>query len=190
MADHEEGPLSRWSRLKREAEAAAKVDKVDVEGGAAVVEQHGEPRQLESGAESAGQQPIPIEDLPDIDTLTYNSDFTVFLQEGVPDALRRLALARLWRTDPILANLDGLNDYDEDYRIVASAEGSLSKLLQPESRAELAMDREARRSRHEADARDGVRTASPVEDRATDLDPDARDGVLPELGSNQTDNEA
>ncbi len=52
---------------------------------------------------------------PDLDSLTEDTDFTVFLQDGVPKALRRQALRRLWRLNPVFANLDGLNDYDEDY---------------------------------------------------------------------------
>lgn len=55
-------------------------------------------------------------DLPDPETLTYESDFSGFLKEGVSEEVRRLALRKLWRSNPVLANLDGLNDYDEDFR--------------------------------------------------------------------------
>ena len=57
-----------------------------------------------------------LADLPDIASLTYESDFTVFMAKGVPKALRNQALKKLWRSNPLLANLDGLNDYDLDYR--------------------------------------------------------------------------
>ncbi|MDP6515708.1 MAG: DUF3306 domain-containing protein, partial [Alphaproteobacteria bacterium] len=57
----------------------------------------------------------PSEPLPPVESLTADSDYTPFLRHGVPDELRRLALRKLWRTDPVLANLDGLNDYDEDF---------------------------------------------------------------------------
>ncbi len=33
----------------------------------------------------------------------------------MPDLLRRKALRKFFASDPLLANLDGLNDYDEDY---------------------------------------------------------------------------
>ncbi len=59
--------------------------------------------------------PEVIAKLPDLDSLTEESDFTAFLKEGVPEALRRQALRRLWRLNPVFAVLDGLNDYDEDY---------------------------------------------------------------------------
>lgn len=54
-------------------------------------------------------------DLPDVEELGAESDYRPFLQRTVAPALRRLALRRLWRSDPVLANLDGLNDYDEDF---------------------------------------------------------------------------
>lgn len=57
--------------------------------------------------------------LPDPDTLTKGDDFAAFLRTAVPEALRRRALRRLWRSDPALACLDGLNDYDADYRAVS-----------------------------------------------------------------------
>ena len=54
-------------------------------------------------------------DLPDVEELGADSDYRPFLQRTVAPALRRLALRRLWQSDPVLANLDGLNDYDEDF---------------------------------------------------------------------------
>jgi len=56
--------------------------------------------------------------LPAIDTLTSKSDFTPFLADKVPEFIRRRALSVLWRSDPVLANIDGLNDYDEDFNII------------------------------------------------------------------------
>ncbi len=96
--------LSRWSRRKRGAlpeDAAA-------EPAAQVAE-------VESSDREAEGDPEVIAQLPDIDVMDDSSDFTVFLQTGVPEALRRRALRKLWRVNPVLANLDGLNDYDEDY---------------------------------------------------------------------------
>lgn len=59
-------------------------------------------------------------DLPDPDTLEPGDDFTAFLRDAVPEHLRRRALRRLWRSNPVLANLDGLNDYDGDYTNAAT----------------------------------------------------------------------
>ncbi|MDA7946851.1 MAG: DUF3306 domain-containing protein [Hyphomicrobiaceae bacterium] len=51
----------------------------------------------------------------DFDSLNYGSDYTQFMKKGVPEAVRRRALRALWQSNPILANIDGLNDYDEDF---------------------------------------------------------------------------
>lgn len=51
----------------------------------------------------------------DFESLNYGSDYTQFMKKGVPEAVRRRALRMLWQSNPVLANIDGLNDYDEDF---------------------------------------------------------------------------
>ncbi len=62
--------------------------------------------------------------LPDPETLGAGSDFKQFMAPDVPKQLRSLALRRLWRSNPVLANVDGLVDYGEDFtdaaRVVAN----------------------------------------------------------------------
>ncbi|MDX2482740.1 MAG: DUF3306 domain-containing protein [Pseudodonghicola sp.] len=53
--------------------------------------------------------------LPDPDTLESGDDFSAFMQQAVPERLRRRALRRLWTSNPVLANLDGLTDYSDDF---------------------------------------------------------------------------
>ena len=47
--------------------------------------------------------------------LTVESDFTPFLRAEVPEDLHRQALRKLWTSDPVFANDDGLKDYADDY---------------------------------------------------------------------------
>ncbi|MBO9473834.1 DUF3306 domain-containing protein [Shimia sp. R10_1] len=54
-------------------------------------------------------------ELPDPDALEQGDDFTVFLAKAVPERIRRRALRKLWLTNPVLANLDELVDYGEDF---------------------------------------------------------------------------
>ncbi len=54
-------------------------------------------------------------DLPDPETLKPGDDVSAFMAKAVPDRLRRRALRQLWRLNPILANVDGLVDYGEDF---------------------------------------------------------------------------
>ncbi len=82
-------------------------------------------REVESAGENAAspqntdppEVPVP-EDLKDVDPEKLDpetTDFSRFLREDVPERLQRAALRRLWTSDEALANLDGLNDYDEDF---------------------------------------------------------------------------
>lgn len=99
--------LSRWSRRKLgEVSDEPAQESPKPESAKSVVP--------ETESEDRGD-PEVMAQLPDIDGMDDSSDFTVFLQAGVPEALRRRALRKLWRVNPVLANLDGLNDYDEDY---------------------------------------------------------------------------
>ncbi|WP_420862522.1 DUF3306 domain-containing protein [Algirhabdus cladophorae] len=54
-------------------------------------------------------------DLPDPDAMQQGDDFSVFMSKAVPDRLRRRALRTLWRSNPVLANVDMLVDYGEDF---------------------------------------------------------------------------
>lgn len=116
MAD-DEGFVRRWSRRKSAAREQARA-------AASEPAQETEPEGADAApvsamaAAPAGRDPEPAVDLdalPDIESLTYESDYTVFLRKGVPAELRRQALRKLWRSDPILANLDGLVDYADNY---------------------------------------------------------------------------
>ena len=117
VADPKDGFVKRWSLRKRTARRPraeeGHADQTAQAPTAAVPEVEppaGPP------SEAAGD-PEVVAQLPDLDSLDDTTDFTVFLKEGVPDVIRRTALRKLWRVNPVLANLDGLNDYDEDYTV-------------------------------------------------------------------------
>lgn len=67
----------------------------------------------------------------DVDSLTYEDDFTVFMSERVPEIIKRRALAKLWLSDPLLANVDGLNDYDEDFTAAGSVARAFKSAWEP-----------------------------------------------------------
>lgn len=126
MTDKPEGPIQRWSRLKRTRTiprekigrgAAAPVVAEDADDQKAVALTDADEGET-SPAPQPPQEPQEPDALPDIDSLDKNSDFSAFLRQGVPEEIRRRALRVLWRSDPVLANLDGLNDYDEDFTVV------------------------------------------------------------------------
>ncbi len=115
MAD-DEGFVRRWSRRKSATRARAR--QPDPAPTAVSPPSPTLPPPSAPPAARGPDVPDPVIDpasLPDIESLTYGSDFTVFLRAGVPAELRKRALQRLWRSDPVLANLDGLVEYGEDY---------------------------------------------------------------------------
>ncbi|HXK57735.1 MAG TPA: DUF3306 domain-containing protein, partial [Gammaproteobacteria bacterium] len=94
-----ENPVERWSRLKRQSSGEAS---------------DAAPQPLQ-----AGEQPAPVEqltdaDMPDIESLTPDSDYTGFLSPQVSESLRRLALRRLFQGAQFNVR-DGLDDYDQDF---------------------------------------------------------------------------
>lgn len=105
--EHKESALSRWSRRKLEAEKGIQPSDldppVDIE--------------TEPSAPAAGSETKPVltdADMPDIESLDADSDFSGFMSEGVSDELRNLALRKLFRA-PVFNIRDGLDEYDEDY---------------------------------------------------------------------------
>jgi hypothetical protein len=130
MAQDKENPLSRWSRLKREAEAPKPARKA-----------------APGPAPRAPETPMP--ELPPLDQLTPDSDFSAFMDPRVDERLRRLALKRLF-SDPRLNVVDGLDDFAEDYtlledlpqELVAKLEHARSTLRRPDPEAEKEQDKE------------------------------------------------
>ena len=110
-----ESRLQRWSRLKNEDRAGNVAEESGPELPNELVTQEGS--ELEVEGEERTTEEI-VASLPDIESLDKDSDFTGFLQAGVPEELKNLALRKLWLSDPVLANVDGLNDYDEDFNVI------------------------------------------------------------------------
>ena len=55
------------------------------------------------------------EGLPDPDSIETPDQVQAFLNSALPQRLITRALRKLWGMNPILANVDGLVDYGEDY---------------------------------------------------------------------------
>ena len=81
-----------------------------------------------AAAAPTGEAVDPTADLPPVEALDENSDYTGFLRDGVPEALKNAALRRLWRSSPLFAFRDGLDDYDEDYTLAEVVAEKVSSL--------------------------------------------------------------
>jgi hypothetical protein len=115
MAD--EGGFSRWSRRKRDTRAPRQEDATGPGADA--------PPPADSPARTAaltpgdeGESAPSAPDLPAVDDLDGESDYSPFMADGVPDELRQAALRKLWRSNPVFNVRDGLDDYDDDFTII------------------------------------------------------------------------
>lgn len=103
-----------WARRKAGVAAEAEAEVVAVEK-ADLAQAHAE---LE---EKSDAEILAELDLPDPDALEKGDDFSVFLEKAVPERIRRRALRKLWLSNPVLANIDELVDYGEDFTDSAMA---------------------------------------------------------------------
>jgi len=85
--------LSRWSRLKQEAQDQPPQDKAP---------------------EKAVDPKAPPPELPPADKLTFDSDYRAFFHPKVDEDVRRAALKKLF-SDPRFNVMDGLDVYIDDY---------------------------------------------------------------------------
>jgi len=147
MAERPGAFLSRWSRRKREPEREAAAAEIDESATGEPVTGESVTGESVTGGPGAGDRatgdPEVVAKLPDIDSLDETSDFKPFMAEGVPEILRRRALRKLWRLNPVFAHLDGLNDYDQDFTDAATVLPNLKSIYkvgkgmlgEPEARA-------------------------------------------------------
>lgn len=155
-----EGFLSRWARLKRERDAgegelpadvpaALPADPSPVPPAPVVGRREGEttggPTRMDGDGDAATGGVAPeaatgteaprgpgaaAPELPPVDSLTPDSDFTPYLRQGVSPATRNAALKKLF-ADPAFNVMDGLDVYIEDYnQTTPIPEGLLRRLAQ------------------------------------------------------------
>ena len=145
MSEREDDFLSRWSRRKVEARDGGlqkkkpepehkpgrmRTDPPKPKEADPIENSDATAPAIQEAALSEGQSPAVVDEVHeetasevdpskwenfDFDSLNYGSDYTQFMKKGVPEVVRRRALSMLWQSNPILANIDGLNDYDEDF---------------------------------------------------------------------------
>ena len=123
MSGTDDRPADFWSRRKAAVRAEAEAEQAEKVAEAVAEER----ARLE---EKPDEEILEVLGLPDPDSLTESDDFKRFLGSAVPERLRRRALRRLWTLNPVLANLDGLVDYAEDYTDAATVISDLQTVYQ------------------------------------------------------------
>jgi hypothetical protein len=119
-----ESRLQRWARKK--AEAAKRPEPSPPPA----IETEPAPEEQELAINEALPEHELLEKygLPDPENIELGTDITGFMRKEIPEFLRRKALRGLWKSNPVLAVLDGLNDYDEDYTLASTAGQTVKSL--------------------------------------------------------------
>jgi hypothetical protein len=157
--------LSSWTR--RRAAVAAEAEREDLEAVEAA-----QVREQEALAEKSDDEILQELGLPDLDSLGLGDDFKAFMSKSVPAHLRKRALRKLWRSNPVLACVDGLNDYDDDYLTQGLNQGVIKTSYQV-GKGMLAHLLEVERLKDAAS--DAAKIEVAVEDDLSGIEPDVLD---------------
>src|ERR1700722_13016867 len=104
--------VSRWARLKSEADTEPKAELVGrgPRRGAGASEMSS--RQQKDGVVD---EPFDQASLPSIETIAFDTDIRGFLQSRVPAALTRAALRQAWASDPAIRDFIGIAENQWDF---------------------------------------------------------------------------
>jgi hypothetical protein len=141
--------LSRWARRKGVARTGGDAD--TAVGESSIEEQ--EITEAAGAGEDSQAPELTDEDMPPLDGIDENTDMSGFFSPKVTQAVKKVALRKFFHS-PMFNIVDGLDDYDEDFRNFAA----LGDIVTSDMRG--VMEREAERAR-EALAKDGQEGAAP-----------------------------
>jgi Protein of unknown function (DUF3306) len=103
--------LSRWSRQKQQQVQKAKTPPV--------------------AAKSDEAEPeLDLSKLTKVEDLTAESDITQFLQKGVPDALQKLALRKMWSLDPAIRDFVEVAENQWDFNVPGGIHGLFEEVAE------------------------------------------------------------
>ena len=168
---------ARRARVAEEEEALLEIESAKAQA------------QLNEVQEEKSDEEILLEhNLPDPDNLTADDNVAGFMAKSVPERLRRRALRRFWRLNPILANVDGLVDYGENYTDAATVVENLMSTYQVgkgmlahvEYLAELAKKKEDEAEQELAEAEENLEEETPNDMSLTASEDEISDQVCHE----------
>jgi hypothetical protein len=130
----------------------------------------------DAAAEAEPPPALTDADMPPLESLDKDSDYSVFMSPKVSDQLRTQALRKLFHL-PAFNITDGLNDYDEDYTQFAGLGGvvthEMKRLIKRELEAKTASEEQPLPIAEEETSL----PAEEVVDKQADMDDDAEESV-------------
>ena len=118
----DKGFLSRWSdrKLKNETDVPSAVEADSNEEILGEDEFEGK----------SDDEILSILELPDPEKLKLGDTVEKFMDGRVPERIRARALRAFWKTNPVLANIDGLDEYCDDYTDAATVIENLQTIYE------------------------------------------------------------
>jgi hypothetical protein len=108
MSRRDDNPAGFWARRRAAVEAEERAEAEARRAEEAAAEEA-------KRAERSDEEVLEELGLPDPDEMESTEQVQSLLREAVPQRLKTRAMRRLWRLNPVLANVDGLVDYGEDF---------------------------------------------------------------------------
>jgi hypothetical protein len=176
--------LSRWARRKRVARGGGDPDEaiVDTPGPEAARD----PAEAPAAETASGDsQPAELgdEDMPPVERIDGETDMSGFFSPQVSRAVKKAALRKFFHS-PAFNIVDGLDDYDDDFRNFEA----LGDIITSDMRGQ--MEREAEKAKEalakDADAAPAPDDAQPVEVAEEAAEPGEEDAVEEEAAPEQT----
>ncbi len=170
----EEGFFRRWSSRKRRARRGEADESVS-----ASRSEDTKPDQVdESSGSDEPERVLTDEDMPPIESLTEDSDYSPFMSPGVSDSLRRLALRKMFLSSKYNFT-DGLDDYADDFTKFAP----LGNIVTADMRHQMEMQAQRAKEKLEEEARaamDETRSGEDAEAETAAAEQHAGESVEPE----------
>ena len=118
----DKGFLSRWSdrKLKNETDVSS----------AAEADSNEETLGEDEFEGKSDDEILSILELPDPEKLKLGDTVEKFMDGRVPERIRARALRAFWKTNPVLANIDGLDEYCDDYTDAATVIENLQTIYE------------------------------------------------------------
>jgi hypothetical protein len=161
-----ESRLGRWARLKAEARAAER--EAEAAAAAPVAEQPVVPTVQEAPqAIAETEAPEKREDekqveLPPLDSLTKDSDFSLFMRGGVSADARKAALRKLWTLDSHFAQIDISECHSIDFNAVPTFPEGLKNTIYRAGRGMVEAVEEIERQEREAAEKRACSPKNPI----------------------------
>ena len=151
MSREGESRLGRWARLKAEARAAERVAEPEAEvvSPPATVASEA-PAPVPSVPEKREEAEVKPVELPPLENLTKDSDFSLFMRGGVPDGARKAALRKLWTLDAHFAQIDISECHSIDFNAVPTFPEGLKNTIYRAGRGMVEAVEEIERAEREA----------------------------------------